>query len=177
VYLVALGAVGNNFLDARSANNQGRSFLPVDHGLNVSVPIATCVGWVASGKRSALGPPIVLGCCALHPLLYLFLEDPVSDFIIKRREIGVELPATRKYFCPKMREPNLIFGSFKNPSRDAVKRCCGTEATAVFDLRVFLSREPETHVFDSLASFLPCAHCVCTRMRDLTAYTCKHCKS
>jgi hypothetical protein len=120
VYLVALGAVGNNFLDARSANNQGRSFLPVDHGLNVSVPIATCVGWVASGKRSALGPPIVLGCCALHPLLYLFLEDPVSDFIIKRREIGVELPATRKYFCPKMREPNLIFGPFKNPSRDAV---------------------------------------------------------
>ena len=76
-------------------------------------------------------------------------------FIIKRREIGVELPATRKYFCPKMREPNLIFGSFKNPSRDALKRCCGTEATAVFDLRVFLSREPETHVFDSLASFLP----------------------
>jgi hypothetical protein len=53
-------------------------------------------------------------------LLYLFLEDPVSDFIIKRREIGVELPATRKYFCPKMREPNLIFGPFKNPSRDAV---------------------------------------------------------
>ena len=61
----------------------------------------------------ALGSPIVLGCRALHPLLYLFLEDPVSDFIIKRREIGVELPATRKYFCPKMREPNLIFGSFK----------------------------------------------------------------
>ena len=61
----------------------------------------------------------------------------------------------------------------ERPFRDAVKRCCGTEATAVFDLRVFLSREPETHVFDSLASFLPCAHCVCTRMRDLTAYTCK----
>ena len=58
-----------------------------------------------------LGHPIVLGCCALHPLL--FSEDPVSDFIIKRREIGLELPATRKYFCPKMREPNLIFRSFK----------------------------------------------------------------
>jgi hypothetical protein len=46
-------------------------------------------------------------------LLYLFLEDPVSDFIIKRREIGVELPATRKYFCPKMREPNLILDRSK----------------------------------------------------------------
>ena len=97
MYPAALGAVGNNFLDARSANNHETSFLPGNHGPNVSVPIATCVGRVASGRRSALGSPIVRGCRALHPLLYLFLEDLGSDFIINRREIGVELPATRKY--------------------------------------------------------------------------------
>jgi hypothetical protein len=35
LYLVALGDVGNNILDARSAHNCGPSSLPVDDGLNV----------------------------------------------------------------------------------------------------------------------------------------------
>ena len=43
---------------------------------------------------------------------YLFLEDPSSGFFINRWEIGVELPATRKYFFKKLRDPNqvAIFG-------------------------------------------------------------------
>jgi len=55
--------------------------------------------WVGCfGQTFSTWASIALGCRALHPLLYLFLEEPSSDFIIKRREIGVELPATRKYF-------------------------------------------------------------------------------
>ena len=111
----------------------------------------TCFA-ACGGKRfldigsSALGSRIVLGCCALHPLLYLFLEDPVSDFIIKRREIGVELPATRKYFCSKMREPNLIFGSFKILLETQSNGVAALRQPRFFDLRVLLSRGPETHV-------------------------------
>ena len=139
----------------------------------MSLSRATCVGWVASGRRSALGSRIVLGCCALHPLLYLSLEDPVSGFIIKRREIGVELPATRKYFCSKMREPNLIFGSFKilleTQSNGVAALRQPRFSICVYSSVVSLK---VTYLI-SLASFLPCPHCVCTRMRDLTAYTCK----
>jgi len=45
-YLVALGDVGNNILDARSAHNRGPSSLPVNDGLNVFGPSQTSLGVV-----------------------------------------------------------------------------------------------------------------------------------
>ena len=58
--------------------------------------------WVGCfGQTLSTWASIALGCRALHPLLYLFLEDPSSDFIINRREIGAELSPTSKYFFQK----------------------------------------------------------------------------
>ena len=60
--------------------------------------------WVGCfGQTFSTWASIALGCRALHTLLYLFLEDASSDFIIKRREIGVELPGLANIFFQKRR--------------------------------------------------------------------------
>ena len=104
---MALGAVGNNFLDARSANNQGTSFLPGDYGSECfcSHRHVRCVG--CFGQTFSTWVTHRVGCRGLQLFLYLFLRRSRIPFIIKRREIGVELPATRKYFF-QMRDRQLL---------------------------------------------------------------------